>query len=135
MRFKADTRELGQTVPEACFVAGQTLTFSFSSKNPPREKFPMHQRRTRIVNFRVTEEEYNRLRSASAVAGNLALSAYARHATLRLAESISNQQPSGTNNPEFLLASLAELRSRVADLALKVDRLRDPAEKLHETYA
>ena len=99
----------------------------------------MYQKRTRIVNFRVTEEEYERLRSASAVAGSLGLSAYARHATLRFADSIANEQLSGDNSVEFVWASLVELRSRVAELTTKVDRLSDPEEKLpermHETCA
>lgn len=90
----------------------------------------MQQRRTRIINFRVTEEEYQILRSASLAQG---LSAYARHASLTLAEWLNGGEADAADRPQFVLACLTDLRQRVSSLESKV--LRENSERISEPCA
>jgi hypothetical protein len=93
-------------------------------------------RRTRIVNFRVTEEEYERLRSASHALGINGISGYARQATLCLAERPNDDRhQSGAGPGDQVLVSLTELKTRVAELETKVERLVNPSERMRETCA
>lgn len=85
----------------------------------------MRQRRTRIVNFRVTEQEYDLLRSASLAQG---LSAYARRAALSMAQSLPKEK-SNNASPEFVLSCLSELRCRVAELESRLGILGDESER------
>lgn len=84
------------------------------------------------MNFRVTEEEYERLRSASHALGSNGISGYARQATLYLAEGgVAQETPRhGASAPDNFVACLIELRTRVAELEHKVERLIDPAERM-----
>jgi len=91
----------------------------------------MNQRRTRIVNFRVTEQEYELLRCASLSQG---LSAYARRASLSLAECEPPEKPASAS-PEFFFASLVDLRRRVADLETKIEVLTDGSQRSRQTCA
>jgi hypothetical protein len=92
----------------------------------------MYQRRTRIINFRVTEEEYQILRSASLSQG---LSAYARQASLTLAEWLPKGRWNEADRPQFVLACLSELRQRVSELESKVGGSSDGSERIGETCA
>jgi len=92
----------------------------------------MQPRRTRIVNFRVTEEEYQLLRSASLTQG---LSAYAHQASLTLAEWMPNGRMEDADRPEFVLACLTDLRQRVSELENKVDGLSESPERIGESCA
>ena len=92
----------------------------------------MQQRRTRIINFRVTEEEYQILRSASLPKG---LSAYARQASLTLAEWLQNGDGDSADRPQFVMACLTELRQRVSELETKVGVLRESSERITEPCA
>jgi hypothetical protein len=85
-----------------------------------------------MINFRVTEEEYNLLRSVSLPQG---LSAYARHASLTLAGWTPRGEREEAEAPEFLMACLADLRQRVAHLEAKVGLLVDDCERMQETCA
>ena len=89
--------------------------------NPSGAEQKMNSRRTRVVNFRVTEREYALLRSASMTLG---LSAYARQASLSLAghTSVDGADP---QFGEFLLACLMDLRRRMAELESKLEVLID----------
>jgi hypothetical protein len=92
----------------------------------------MHQRKTRIVNFRVTEEEYELLRSASLTQG---LSAYARKASLTLAHDRSREQAPDSAQSEFVIDCLSELRRRVAELEMRLDVLNNGPERLRQSCA
>lgn len=95
----------------------------------------MSQRKTRIVNFRVTEEEYALLRSASLSQG---LSAYARRASLSLAERMPAERMKDKRNgtsPEFFFASLVDLERRVGELETKFEVLTDLSERDHQSCA
>ena len=82
----------------------------------------MNTRRTRIVNFRVTEEEYARLRSASRALGADGLSGYARRAVLHLADTGPGEEWSALSS-DRVAESVAELRRRVSELEGKVEHL------------
>jgi hypothetical protein len=109
--------------------------FTTNHQPPPADE-QLRVRRTRIVNFRVTEEEYERLRSASHALGINGISGYARQATLYLADTHVKEEPSsGPNTPEFFFACLTELKTRVTELESKVERLSEPPERMRETCA
>lgn len=54
---------------------------------PIMPKLPLSKPRTRVINFRVTEQEYNAIRGACTMDGAHNLSEFARAATLDLARS------------------------------------------------
>jgi hypothetical protein len=101
------------------------------------ENHLMKVRRTRIVNFRVTEEEYERLRDASHALGINGISGYARQATLYLAERNGSGDAGhhAATAEDVFIASLTELKTRVAELETKVERLIGPTERMRETCA
>jgi hypothetical protein len=73
----------------------------------------MQKVRTRIVNFRVTEEEFEQLRSACDRQGARCLSDFARSAMLA----------SPNLDPESVVSKLVVLEGRLASLETSVSRL------------
>jgi hypothetical protein len=80
-----ESHQMGLTVRELC-------PFPFTQPVPrsprPMTKNALAQRRNRVVNFRVSEAEYDRLRVISKLEGDRGLSEYARQSTLRAAENL-----------------------------------------------
>lgn len=82
--------------------------------------------RNRLVNFRVTDEEYERLRSASLASGARSLSEFARAAVLRAAARQprgERSEPASTN----LALRVAELETALRNL-VRMERSRQQAE-------
>lgn len=84
-------------------------------------------KRNRIINFRVTEDEFLRLREASVEHGCRCMSEYARVMLLRSLDSPREEGPSAPNGHEKMLTlelrvglielSLSRLEGRVSSLA------------------
>ena len=72
--------------------------------------------RNRIINFRVTEDEFMRLRDASVERGCRCLSEFARIALLRSLESAPEENTSAPNGHEKILT--LELRVGLVELGL-----------------
>ena len=70
-------------------------------------------RRNRLLALRLTDEEYQRLKSACATAGAHNLSEFSRHSLLHLA----------VDNPGQVVERLSSLENRVADLQLDIRNL------------
>jgi len=76
--------------------------------------------RNRLVNFRLTEEEYGRLAAVCARKGSPSISDFARAAVLRMIEAeMSREGP-----PDSVLAAL---RERLNDLERHFQNLAQPA--------
>lgn len=73
--------------------------------------------RNRLVNFRLTQDEYDKIQSAILTSGVRCLSDFAREAVLRYAE--SERAGSETVQPE-----IADLGRRVSDLERSVEEIR-----------
>jgi hypothetical protein len=90
--------------------------------------------RTRLVNFRVTEEEYAQLRNASMSQGIRCLSDFARNA---LFESASLQLPGPRIRPSgpgtfALQAHLLVFDQRISTLEASMDRMAAAVQRLAE---
>ena len=72
--------------------------------------------RSRVINFRVTEDEFSRLRNASVQEGARCLSEYARETLLATLELRSDPKSEFLNGNEKL--SALELRVSLAELSL-----------------
>lgn len=88
---------------------------------------PVFNPRNRLVNFRLSEEEFDRLRASSALSGARSLSDFARSAVMR---SVGQTTP---DNPGFPATDLRvpsidrkvlELETRVAELVNLVESLK-----------
>jgi hypothetical protein len=76
--------------------------------------------RSRLVNFRLTEEEYDRLTAVCARKGSPSISDFARASILRTVEAeVGQERPVDTQ--------LASLRERLSDLERSFQRLAWPA--------
>jgi hypothetical protein len=84
--------------------------------------------RNRIVNFRVTEDEFMRMRTASIDKGSRCLSDYARDAILKTLEGYNHDHPLGDGNGKdemhllvqrlgLVEQNMAKLQSLVSGLA------------------
>ncbi len=82
----------------------------------------MYRLRSRIVNFRVTDEEFERLKSASALQGSRCLSDFAR--SVMLTTATAPEQGSTTPIDSRLLS----FEQRLAALESSVARLEDAAD-------
>ena len=76
----------------------------------------MQRTRKRVINFRVTEEQYNRLKSASEEGGARCLSEYARDVLMRSLDAEAVQKPETANGNEKMLT--LELRLGIVELNL-----------------
>jgi GTPase involved in cell partitioning and DNA repair len=72
--------------------------------------------RSRVINFRVTQEEYRRLRKASVEGGCRCLSEYARVVLLQSLNSPPEARTNGSNGHEKMLT--LELRVGLVELGL-----------------
>jgi hypothetical protein len=80
-------------------------------------------RKNRVVNFRVTQKEYERLRVASTLQGDRALSSYARQATLLAAAGKHGAELFAECGPGSA-TDLLEVCRRLTELESKVEELR-----------
>jgi hypothetical protein len=72
--------------------------------------------RKRVINFRVTEEQYSRLKSASDEGGARCLSEYARDVLMRSLDGDAGEKPGTANGIEKMLT--LELRLGIVELSL-----------------
>lgn len=72
--------------------------------------------RTRIINFRVTDQEYDRLLSACAIAGGNSLSEFARRTVLIVANDTATPDGGVVSRLENLDEKLARLDGSVGEL-------------------
>jgi hypothetical protein len=72
--------------------------------------------RKRVINFRVTEEQYNRLKAASDEGGARCLSEYARDVLMRSLDGAAGQKPDTASGHEKMLT--LELRLGIVELSL-----------------
>ncbi len=81
--------------------------------------------RNRLVNFRLTEEEYNRLQAAVSETGARNFSDFARDAVLRVA-GVSSGRPAGqpaAPPPADLDGQVSELKSSIVKLSELLERI------------
>lgn len=93
----------------------------------------MEETRSRVINFRVTQDEYRRLRKASVEGGCRCLSEYARVVLLQSLDSPPEPKPGASNGHEKMLTlelrvglvelGLSRLEGRVSSLANREESL------------
>ncbi|MBI3681357.1 MAG: hypothetical protein HY235_13310 [Acidobacteria bacterium] len=86
---------------------------------------PVFKPRNRLVNFRLSEEEFEKLRASCSLYGARSLSDFARAAVMR---SVANGSPGEMEEPEPKLTHIDrkvnDLESRVGELVRLIDVLR-----------
>lgn len=93
----------------------------------------MEETRSRVINFRVTQDEYKRLKKASVERGCRCLSEYARVVLLQSLESPPEERSGASNGHEKMLTlelrvglvelSLSRLEGRVSSLTNRDEQL------------
>ncbi|MDX1979812.1 MAG: hypothetical protein SFV51_06065 [Bryobacteraceae bacterium] len=83
---------------------------------------PVFNPRNRLVNFRLSDEEFDQLRASSAVSGARSLSDFARNAVMRCAA----ETASGRVNPPRpdIDSKVIELECRVTELVALIEALK-----------
>ena len=76
----------------------------------------MQKTRSRVINFRVTDDEFNRLKTASNLGGARCLSEYARDVLMQSLDSRADNKPSAGGGQDKLLT--LELRVGLVELSL-----------------
>ncbi len=77
---------------------------------------PLFKRRGNLVNFRLTDEEYESLRLATSACGAHSLSEYVRDAVLRSVKSNIRENPSGAARPSNMEGHISDLESTIRHL-------------------
>jgi hypothetical protein len=86
-------------------------------------KLPTSNPRSRVIHFRVNEQEYDAVRSACRIDGGQNLSEFARHATVAIANSVVAGGPGLQNQLNSLGQKLSSVNSVLGEL---VSTLRHP---------
>jgi uncharacterized protein (DUF1778 family) len=96
---------------------------------------PVFNPRNRLVNFRLSDEEFEQLRASSAVSGARSLSDFARSAVMRCASEVTSGQ-AAPPSPD-ISNKVFELESRVTELVGLIEALKQHsnAESAVETAA
>lgn len=76
----------------------------------------MQKTRSRVINFRVTEDEFNRLKTTSTEQGARCMSEYARDVLMQSLDGRSEQKPGASNGQEKMMT--LELRVGLVELGL-----------------
>ena len=96
-------------------------------------KTAVEETRSRVINFRVTQDEYQRLRKASVDGGCRCLSEYARVVLLKSLDNPPESKPGASNGHDKMLTlelrvglvelGLSRLEGRVSSLASREEQL------------
>lgn len=91
---------------------------------------PVFNPRNRLVNFRLSEEEFEKLRASSALSGARSLSDFARNAVMR---SVAHTAPeAAASSSDIRVPSIdrkvLELEARVAELVSLIESLKQASE-------
>lgn len=88
---------------------------------------PVFNPRNRLVNFRLSEEEFERLRASSALSGARSLSDFARNAVMRsVAQNTVAPPPVEAASPT-IDRKVLELETRVSELVSLIESLKQHA--------
>lgn len=93
---------------------------------------PVFKPRNRLVNFRLSEEEFDKLRASCALYGARSLSDFARSAVMR---SVVYGLPCGEAVEETSEKRLAQMEGKVQDLETRLDELVKLLASLRESDA
>jgi hypothetical protein len=89
---------------------------------------PVFKPRNRLINFRLSEEEFEQLRTSCSLHGARSLSDFARNAVLRVANGGDRSQPVSDAAPDLRVVALdrkmQDLETRVSDLMQLIEQLR-----------
>lgn|GEM_PF-2333894 len=103
--------------PHLCVTATSPTLLARGSGEPLNvEETAVQKIRSRVINFRVTEEEFNRLKTTSNQQGARCLSEYARDVLMQALDGRAEQRPGAANGQEKLLT--LELRVGLVELGL-----------------
>ncbi len=93
---------------------------------------PVFNPRNRLVNFRLSEEEFERLRASSALSGARSLSDFARNAVMRSvaqnAPDASTASPVAESRVPTIDRKVLELETRVAELVNLIESLKQASD-------
>lgn len=82
---------------------------------------PVFKPRNRLVNFRLSEEEFEKLRASCSLYGARSLSDFARAAVMR---SVSGAQANGDTSDSGIDRKVNDLETRIGELSRLVESLR-----------
>ena len=82
----------------------------------PMHRLPLSSPRTRVIHFRVTEQEYDAVRSACRIEGGQNLSEFARRATIDVAHSMIDGNGALQNQLNNLGQKLSRVDSVLGEL-------------------
>lgn len=90
---------------------------------------PVFNPRNRLVNFRLSEEEFERLRASSALSGARSLSDFARNAVMRsVAQNAPDASNAGPAPVPTIDRKVLELETRVAELVNLIESLKQASD-------
>ncbi len=93
---------------------------------------PVFNPRNRLVNFRLSEEEFDKLRASSALSGARSLSDFARNAVMRsvahTGPESSAASPAADPRTPSIDRKVLELETRVAELVNLIESLKRASE-------
>lgn len=104
-----------RSLPKVAYRKSKTLVFHPPPIAARRESVPMQKVRTRLVNFRVTDEEFEQLKSACDRQGARCLSDFARNSMLT----------NPTLDHESVVNKVVVLERRIASLETSMSRLHN----------